>query len=201
MSELISLFKTFIELKTSFEAASENIAAVSQFNAGMLESDMKEAYKKLKLAIISELRVEHDFYQKIHQQNMLLMHNQQFELKVTKIKTADGAFDKFSTRFEGGILSNGYLYFRSTETNSDFTLDSYASYLKGSLDEHGAGEIAHTDTEIALLLTLPSLYEAKIALDGTIFLQVTELDPTLERKLIAFELTGDPFNRSEKKRK
>lgn len=196
-----SYFQTYLELKATFESVSQRVSAQAQYEASLLEPELKEAYKKLKLAIIAELRSTNEFYQKIHAQNMQLMSNQSFEMKVTKIKSAEGTFEKFSTHFEGGIMPNGYLYFRSVETNQDFTFQSYASFLEGSIDEHGAGAIAFTDTEAAILNTLPALYETKIGLDGDLFLKVIELDPTFDRKLIAFELAGDPFNRNEKKRK
>ncbi|MBI3133540.1 MAG: hypothetical protein HYZ14_02585 [Bacteroidetes bacterium] len=200
MTDLLELLKEYKTCEASFDRVASDSGVPENHLASEAKLAMKQAYKNLKLAIIEELRTSNDFYQKIHEQNMQLMCNTSFELKVTRVKEGEGAFDKFSTRFEGGILSNGYLYFRSVATNTDFTFESYASYLKGTIDEHGAGEVEQTDTETALLLTLPAQYEAKISLDGSIHLKVTELDPTLERKLIAFELAGDPFNRSEKKR-
>lgn len=198
MSDLLSLYKEFKELESKFETETSN-PDLSQTLS--LESDMKEAYKKLKLAIIDELRATNDFYQKIHEQNMLLVANKSFELKVTKTRYGKHDQAKFTTRFEGGIMSNGYLYFRSVETNEEFTFDSYAAKLIGTIDEHGATEVEEYETKIAFLRSLPAYYQARININGEVHLEVTETDLSTEAALIAFELAGDPFNRNEKKRK
>ncbi|MBK6953649.1 MAG: hypothetical protein IPH24_16855 [Crocinitomicaceae bacterium] len=198
MSDLLSLYKEFKELESKFETETSN-PDLSQTMS--LESDMKEAYKKLKLAIIDELRVTNDFYQKIHEQNMLLVSNKSFELKVTKTRYGQHDKAKFTTRFEGGIMSNGYLYFRSVETNAEFTFDSYATKLIGTIDEHGATEVEEYETTMAFLRNLPAYYEARINMKGEVHLEVTEAELSVDSSLIAFELAGDPFNRNEKKRK
>jgi hypothetical protein len=198
MSDLITWYKEFRELETIFDKEKSN---TDLSKAMSIESDMKEAFKKLKLAIIDELRATHDFYQKIHEQNMLLVSNQSFELKVTKTRYGKHDKAKFTTRFEGGIMSNGYLYFRSVETNEDFTFESYAKKLIGTIDEHGATEVEEYETKMAFLRSLPAFYEARINIKGEVHLEVTEAELSADAALIAFELAGDPFNRNEKKRK
>lgn len=198
MSDLITWYKEFRELETKFDKEKSN---PDLSKAMSIESDMKEAFKKLKLAIIDELRATHDFYQKIHEQNMLLVSNQSFELKVTKTRYGKHDKAKFTTRFEGGIMSNGYLYFRSVETNEDFTFESYAKKLIGTIDEHGATEVEEYETKMAFLRSLPAFYEARINIKGEVHLEVTEAELSSDAALIAFELAGDPFNRNEKKRK
>lgn len=197
MSNLIDLYLSFNELKSNFEK--EKLKS-DPTEISSLEFALKEVYKKMKLAIIDELRSNNDFYQKIHQQNMLLISNKSFELKVTKTRYAQHINGKYTIRFEGGIMSNGYLYFRSVETNEDSTIESYALKLTGKIDEHGASEVEEFETKIALLRNLPAAYEASIHLNGEVRMQVVEADISTDSSLIAFELAGDPFNRNEKKR-
>lgn len=198
MSGLLNLYKEFKELESNFEKEKSNSDLSKAMSA---EAEMKSAYKKLKLAIIDELRATNDFYQKIHEQNMLLVSNKSFELKVTKTRHGNHDQAKFTTRFEGGIMSNGYLYFRSVETNEDFTFESYATKLIGTIDEHGATEVEEYETKIAFLRNLPAYYEARININGEVHIEVTEAELSTDGSLIAFELAGDPFNRNEKKRK
>lgn len=200
-NDLLNQYQLFKNLETSYLEKNSGSGSATKVMLELAEEEMKEAYKNLKLGIIDVLRHTNDFYKKIQQQNRELICNTSFEVKVIKVVKGPRQSDKFSTRFEGGIFPNGFLYYKSVETNQKYTLLSYASYLKGKIDEHGAGELKETDREVALIKTLPALYDAKISLDGSVNLKVTELDPSLEQRLIAYHLAGDPFNRSEKRRK
>lgn len=199
--DLLTSFTRYHELKTSFHEKQNNPLQTSPIKLELAEAEMKDAFKELKLSIIDILNTENDFYQKIAQQNSELLYNKSFEVKVIKVVNSPGENDKFSTRFEGGIFPNGFLYFKSVAVNENFTFQSYASRLKGKMDHHGAGEVIAINTQMDLIKTLPASYDAKIDQAGNIHLEITELDASFDASLIAYHLAGDPFAGSEKRRK
>jgi len=153
--------------------------------------------------------IDNLIYEKLYSENTIfkdlikeckrLLANDNIKFKVNKEGGNPAAY--MTTKFEGKIHKNGFLYLYAIETPPVFSFFYPGGYL-GSMDFMGKAKVSINNTKFqAIGGRVPSSYIGKIDINGSIEFKTKESWFEIHGHFNVSKIIADPFNGNNIKRK